>query len=170
MLTRLRSLFREAVSDRIIYANHMEGVRRVRAPRSESAGTALDFEQAARLHAVGWALHSAGLCRLWPALFTAMSIGLRRGEVMGLTWADLDLDGGVLKVRQARVMGVEGFETNDPKTANSRRDIHLPTSLVAVLRAHRGCKRLSVSWWARNGRIPARSSRPPWATRHTRTT
>ena len=130
-------LFREAVSDQIIYANHMEGVRRVRAPRHESAGTALDFEQAARLHAVGWALHAAGLCRLWPALFTAVSIGLRRGEVMGLTWDAVDLEHGVLKVRQARLMGVEGIETGDPKTANSRRDIHLPPSLVAVLRAHR---------------------------------
>lgn len=137
VLTRLRSLFREAVTDQIIYVNPMEGVKRVKAPRHESAGEPLDFGQAARLHTVGTALHAAGMCRLWPAVFTAVSVGLRRGEVMGLTWEDLDLSGGVLRVRQARVMGVDGIETGDPKTVNSRRDVHLPPSLVAVLRAHR---------------------------------
>ena len=137
VLTRLRSMFREAVSDQIIYANPMEGVKRVRGARIESAGTALDFEQAARLHAVGWALYEAGLCRLWPALFTAVSVGLRRGEVMGLTWADVDLDRSVLHIRQTRVMGVDVIETSDPKTLNSRRDIHMPPSLVAVLKTHR---------------------------------
>ena len=115
----------------------MEGVKRVRGGRIESAGTALDFEQAARLHSVGWALYEAGLCRLWPALFTAVSVGLRRGEVMGLTWEDVDLERGVLHIRQTRVMGVDVIETNDPKTANSRRDIHMPPSLVAVLKTHR---------------------------------
>jgi len=137
VLARLRSLFREAVTDQIIHVNPLEGVKRVKAPRHESAGEPLDFGQAARLHEVGTALHGAGMCRLWPAVFTAVSVGLRRGEVMGLTWEDLDLDRGVLRVRQARVMGVDGIETGSPKTVNSRRDVHLPRSLVAALREHR---------------------------------
>jgi len=140
VLTRLRSLFREAVTDQIIYVNPLEGVKRVKAPRHESAGEPLDFGQAARLHTVGTALHAAGMCRLWPAVFTAASVGLRRGEVMGLTWEDVDLERGVLRVRQARVMGVEGIETGGPKTVNSRRDVHLPPSLVAVLRDHRAAQ------------------------------
>ncbi|AWN24217.1 hypothetical protein DKM44_14070 [Deinococcus irradiatisoli] len=134
--TRLRSLFREAVSDQIIYANPIDGVKRVKTERHESAGQALDFDQAARLHEVGAALHEAGLCRFWPALFTAVSLGLRRGEVMGLTWDDVDLSGNVIHIRQARVMGAKGIETGTPKTVNSRRTVHLPPSLVAVLQAH----------------------------------
>ncbi len=55
---------------------------------------------------------------------------------MGLTWADVDLDRRILRVRQTRVMGEEEIETGDPKTVNSRRDIHLPGSLVVVLREH----------------------------------
>lgn len=157
VLTRLRSMFREAVSDQIIYANPMEGVKRVRGARIESAGTALDFEQAARLHAVGWALCEAGLCRLWPALFAAVSVGLRRGEVMGLTWADVDLDRNVLHIRQTRVMGVDVIETSDPKTLNSRRDIHMPPSLVAVLKTHRerqAVERLALgALWATTGAV-----------------
>ncbi|MDR6219205.1 site-specific integrase [Deinococcus soli (ex Cha et al. 2016)] len=136
VLTRLRSVFREAVTDQIIYVNPLEGVKRVKAPRHESAGEPLDFDQAARLHTVGTALHAAGMCRLWPAVFTAVSVGLRRGEVMGLTWDDVDLERSVLRIRQARVMGVSGIETGSPKTINSRRDVHLPPSLITVLRDH----------------------------------
>ncbi|GGM02478.1 tyrosine-type recombinase/integrase [Deinococcus aerophilus] len=140
VLTRLRSVFREAITDQIIYVNPMGGVKQVRAARAVSAGEALDFDQVARLHTIGTALYAAGMCRLWPAVFTAVSIGLRRGEVMGLTWPDVDLERSVLHVRQTRVMGLEEIETGDPKTTNSRRDIHLPPSLVAVLQDHRAAQ------------------------------
>jgi len=135
--TRLRWLFREAVSDQIIYTNPIDGVKRAKSARPISAGTSLDFDEAGRFHAIGAALNAAGLCRLWPALFTAVSVGLRRGEVMGLRWSDVNLEVGVLRVRQTRVMGREGIETGTPKTLNSTRDVHLPPSLVAVLAAHR---------------------------------
>lgn len=140
VLTRLRSVFREAVTDQIIYVNPMDGVRQVKAARPMTSGEALDFDQAARLHTVGTALHAAGLCRQWPAIFTSVSVGLRRGEVMGLTWQDVDLERGVLRVRQTRVMGLEEIETGNPKTTNSRRDVHLPASLVAVLLDHRAAQ------------------------------
>lgn len=135
--TRLKSLFREAVIDQIIYVNPMESVRPPKTRREISAGQPLDFDGAARLHTIGTALHAAGLLRLWPALFTAVGIGLRRGEVMGLTWKDVDLSSGVLYVRQTRVMGVKGIETGSPKTVNSQREIQMPASLIAVLQAHR---------------------------------
>ncbi|GGO28464.1 tyrosine-type recombinase/integrase [Deinococcus humi] len=157
VLTRLRSVFREAVTDQIIYVNPMEGVRQVKAAWAVSAGEALDFDQVARLHTLGTALHAAGLCRQWPAIFTAVSIGLRRGEVMGLTWHDVDLERGVLRVRQTRVMGLEEIETGDPKTVNSRRDIHLPASLVAVLQDHRTAqekeRQAAGSAWAGTGAV-----------------
>lgn len=157
VLTRLRSIFREAVTDQIIYVNPMEGVKRVKAPRHESAGEPLDFDQAARLHMIGTALHAAGMCRLWPAVFTAVSVGLRRGEVMGLTWDDVDLERGVLRIRQARVMGVKTIETGSPKTVNSRRDVHLPASLVTVLREHQavqeGERTAAGAGWQNTGAV-----------------
>lgn len=136
--TRLRSLLREAVSDQIIYVNPMDGVKRGKGtPRQETAGQVFDEAQLRRFYAVGWALEAAGLCRLFPALFTAVSVGLRRGEVMGLTWKDVDLERGVLHIRQTRVEGVNGVEVDVPKTVNSRRDIPMPESLVRVLREYR---------------------------------
>lgn len=136
-LTRLRSLFREAVADQIIYVNPMDGVKLPKVSASETASIkALNPAQAARLHTIGAALYDAGLCRLWPALFLALGMGLRRGEVMGLKWADVNLERGTLRVRQTRVMDVEGIVTGNPKTTNSRRELHLPASVMALLRQH----------------------------------
>ncbi|WP_041230733.1 tyrosine-type recombinase/integrase [Deinococcus peraridilitoris] len=144
--TRLRTVFREAVQDQIIYANPMDGVKTPKTQATERTGRVLDFEQIARLHEVGAALHAARLARLWPALFTAVSVGMRRGEVMGLTWDNVDLERGVLKVRQQMVIvereakgGGKKSEVllADLKTTYSRRDIPMPASLTAALKAHR---------------------------------
>jgi integrase len=72
------------------------------------------------------------------ALFSvALSLGLRQGEVLGLTWAEVDLDGGTITVRRQmqRVDGI--FQFVETKSAQSRRVIDLPASLVPVLKQHR---------------------------------
>jgi integrase len=63
--------------------------------------------------------------------------GLRRGELLGLRWEDVDLDRSVLQVRQAlvEVAGKRQFE--EPKTASGKRQVELGASCVAALRAHR---------------------------------
>lgn len=157
IMTRLRSLFREAVSDLIIYVNPVDGVKRVRGGRLASAGEALDFEQAARFREVGTALHAAGLCRLWPAAFMALTTGMRRGEIMALTWEDLDLDTSTIQVRRARVMGEDAIEMGPPKTANSCREINIPPSLKPVLQRHRAAqqreRREAGEAWLNSGAV-----------------
>ncbi len=135
--TRLKTMFQDAVADQVIYVNPMDAIKPLKMGRTLSAGQPLDFDEAARLHTIGAALHQAGRLRLWPAVFTAVSIGLRRGEVMGLTWKDVDFTTGILYVRQTRVMGENEIETGLPKTKNSRREIQLPPSLIAALQDHR---------------------------------
>src|SRR5215210_525901 len=72
------------------------------------------------------------------ALFTvALFLGLRQGEILGLHWADIDLDAGTLRVTQA-LQRVDGkLILRAPKTEKSRRQLPLPATLVAALRAHR---------------------------------
>ncbi|PJI53816.1 hypothetical protein CTI14_23095 [Methylobacterium radiotolerans] len=135
--TRLKSLFREAVFEQVIYVNPMDAVKPPKMGRSLTAGQPLDFDEAARLHTIGTALYQAERLRLWIAVFTAVSVGLRRGEVMGLTWKDVDFNSGILYVRQTRVMGENEVETGLPKTKNSRREIQMPPSLIAALQDHR---------------------------------
>lgn len=61
--------------------------------------------------------------------------GLRRGELAGLRWADIDLEGKSLSVVNNRVDAAGHAVENDPKSATSRRTLPLPERLVAVLKA-----------------------------------
>jgi integrase len=67
------------------------------------------------------------------ALFT----GMRLGEVLALRWASVDLDKGIIRVREAleETDGCIRFKT--PKSKAGRRDITLPDILVEALRNHR---------------------------------
>jgi integrase len=69
--------------------------------------------------------------------FLLLTTGMRRGEVVGLRWADIDLDGEVLSVSRA-IASVDGvaMET-EPKTAKGRRAIALDPATVDALRRHR---------------------------------
>lgn len=71
-------------------------------------------------------------------LFTlAVSLGLRRGELLGLCWSDIDLDNRQLHVRRQlqRETGA-GLQLVDVKTDGSARTVDLPDVLIDDLRAH----------------------------------
>jgi integrase len=75
--------------------------------------------------------------RLYALYVVALSLGLRRGEVLGLRWVDVDIDDGVIRVRQT-VQRVDGkLVFAPPKTRRSRRSIPLPAATVQVLQEHR---------------------------------
>lgn len=137
VVTRLRALFREAVGDQLIYANPMDGVKAPRIQVNEVAESkALTFEQEARLIEIGSALFRARMARLWPAIYLMLRVGLRRGEVMGLRWSDLDAQRGDLTVRRALVKMVSEAGVKKPKTVNSRRQLPLPQHVLDLLLAH----------------------------------
>ncbi len=74
---------------------------------------------------------------LYALIVVAVSCGLREGELLGLQWPDLDLDRGVLRVRQALERLGKGWRLIEPKSERSRRTIRLPAPVVPILRAHR---------------------------------
>lgn len=75
--------------------------------------------------------------RLYTLYVLALCLGLRRGELLGLRWVDVDLDGEKLEVVQTlqRVGGQLRFV--QPKTDDSERTVPLPSFCVAALREHR---------------------------------
>lgn len=72
------------------------------------------------------------------ALFTVtLSVGLRQGEALGLTWGDIDWSAGTLRVHAAlqRING--SLQLVQPKSERSRRTIPLPAKSLDALRQHR---------------------------------
>jgi integrase len=64
----------------------------------------------------------------------ALGTGMRRGEVLGLRWADVDLASGEAHVRQTLQTG-GSFDT--PKTHRSERAVSPPSFVIDALKRHR---------------------------------
>jgi hypothetical protein len=62
---------------------------------------------------------------------------MRRGEVTGLRWVDVDLDAGRISPRRPRVVVNYRVVISEPKTAKGRRSLALDLATVAALRDHR---------------------------------
>jgi integrase len=75
--------------------------------------------------------------RLEALFWLALTLGLRRGEILGLHWSDVDIDAGTLRVNQALLRVNGKLLLSEPKTEKSRRALPLPSLLIASLRAHR---------------------------------
>ncbi len=93
---------------------------------------ALDASQAAQV------LEASRGDRLEALAVLVLTLGLRRGEALGLRWTDVDLEGKTLTVGRtlARVPG-SGLVTTTPKTATGARTVPLVGNTVPVLREHR---------------------------------
>jgi integrase len=111
---------------------------------------ALDAAQAARV------LEIAIGDRLEALACLVLTLGLRRGEALGLRWTDLDLDAKTLTVERTltRVPG-QGLVTTSPKTATGARTVPLVSNTALALREHRrrqAEERLRVGpVWQENG-------------------
>jgi integrase len=72
--------------------------------------------------------------RLEPLFFTALGTGMRQGELLALRWSDVDLDAGTVTIRHTLERGTNRLA--EPKTDRSRRTLHLPLPVAAMLRRH----------------------------------
>lgn len=124
----VRAVLARALRQGVVLRNVADGVEahgRTSAGRKamslDEVQTVAEFARSDRL-AAGWALTLAGL---------------RRSEVLGLRWQDIDLSGdpATLTVRHGRVGDSEAL--TPPKRSRSARTLPLPPQLAAALRDHR---------------------------------
>lgn len=67
----------------------------------------------------------------------ALTTGMRRGEILGLRWSDVDFNAGALSVRRTLSRGqTSRLEPGEPKTVAGRRRVALPGATVERLRRH----------------------------------
>ncbi|MER2079825.1 tyrosine-type recombinase/integrase [Psychrobacillus psychrotolerans] len=70
-------------------------------------------------------------------MMIAFQTGMRRGEVCGLTWNDVDFDEGTLTIEKTMIMEKTDYFIGTPKTQSSYRTIGIGDSLLKLLRTHR---------------------------------
>ena len=70
----------------------------------------------------------------WLPTFLALHTGMRPGEVLGLSWDDVDLVGGTLSVCNTAHWDSGGLRLGPPKTESSERSVAVSEEVVAVLR------------------------------------
>lgn len=65
-----------------------------------------------------------------------LCLGLRRGELLGLEWGDVDWKKGQIHIIRNRVIVNGKSVVKDPKTATSKRTIDVPARLMEKLKQH----------------------------------
>lgn len=126
----LAQILKSAVKKRYVQNNPMAEVEAV--PKPEDADIEILTDgQLAKL------LQSLKGKRLYVPVLLAASTGMRRGEILGLRWSDIDLNRQVLSVTHSLEETAAGLRLKKPKTKHSRREIALPASMVEALRQHR---------------------------------
>lgn len=80
------------------------------------------------------------ICRTWqehrmgPAVMIMMFCGLRRGEVLALTWDDIDLDKKTMSVNKSVMTIKNQPQVKRPKSKAGTREVPIPIFLANVLR------------------------------------
>ncbi len=72
-----------------------------------------------------------------PLWEIALATGMRRGELLGVRWQDIDLTRGTLTIQQAVTLLNDKAIIQQPKSAASRRTVRLPAHCIAALQAHK---------------------------------
>lgn len=126
--TVLRAALDIAVRDGLLPTNPAAAVRRPSISRREAEF--LSPVQARRL------LDALRGERIEPIVRLLLATGLRRGEALGLHWADVDLERKFLRVRWTLTRTSAGLTLGEPKTEKSRRIVPLPGSAIELLRRH----------------------------------
>ncbi len=133
----LHKAFKKAVGDEKLVKNPCDGVD---APTPEEyEPTVYSEEQFADL------LDKLEGHRMEALILIAGMCGLRRGELLGLCWEDIDFDNDTISVKRNRVpTKKEGVIEKEPKTKKSKRTFAIPSIIMPTLKRLRGIGKLYV--------------------------
>ncbi len=147
----IHTIIKKALDDAVMWRKlALNPVRDAEPPRKEERDMqVLDVVQAQKL------LEAAKGTRLDCLLHMAL-LGLRRGELLGLRWQDINFEKKELRIArslsyvQDPETGLHEFVLDTPKTASSRRILTLPQFILASLYEHRAAQqeiRANVHKW-----------------------
>lgn len=125
----LKMVLNSAIATGVIDQNPLSLVKPPKRVNKKQGINALDERALAEL------LGKLNLLELSPvtvAAYIALNTGIRRGEVCGLQWRDIDADNRVIWIRRSIGLGKGGAYIKQPKTDRAR-DVVLPDTLLEVL-------------------------------------
>lgn len=148
ILTTLTSVFDYAARCGYVERNVAELAERLRANTAEQSDTApagreVDPKDVPSPAEIKRLLAAAEPGWHHTYILTAAVTGARSGELLALTWPDVDLDSGTIAIRRAatwartradREAGQSGARYFAPKTKHSHRQVEAPPELVSALR------------------------------------
>ncbi len=126
----LHKAFKKAIGDGIIARNPCDSVD---SPSPEDYEPVIYTEEQFLM-----LLDKIETHRMAPLILIAGMCGLRRGELLGLTWEDIDLENGTLSITKNIVPTSQGIITKKPKTKKSERTITIPSAIIPILKTFRG--------------------------------
>ncbi|MBE3567700.1 MAG: site-specific integrase, partial [Thermogemmatispora sp.] len=146
----LHRALQTAVDWKMLAWNVCDVVKPPRLVRSKRK--ALSLEEVQRL------LEVARGHRLELLIILALVTGARRGELLALTWADIDWKARMIDVcKTVEYFPHEGYVVDEPKTEASKRQILLPVFAMELLERHRTeqekAKRAHSSQWEDHGLV-----------------
>lgn len=125
----LSSAFNCAVEQKLICSNPTKGCALPRLEKKEMKILPLD--------SLGTFFEEAKNTGVFELYYIDLATGLRRGELLGLKWSDVNLDTGILHVRR-QILRQNGVVVEAPlKTKNSYRSIPLGADAVEILKEQR---------------------------------
>ena len=122
----LFNAMKQAVRWQLLTRNPVEAVDPLKEVRREAK--IWTAKEAARF------LDAAESDRLYALYYLAMATGLRRGELLGLRWTDIN--GNLINVTQTAVKAGNDLILSTPKTKSGRRGVAIATDVLHVLEEH----------------------------------
>ena len=125
----LYSVFQNAYNTRLINENPIDRLEKI--PNNKPKIQCMDAAEVRLL------CESVKGTPLEIPVMLAAFLGLRRGEVAGLRWNDIDFDNRIIYIRNTRTKAGNKIIEKKPKTERSERQLVLPANLTAILKAHK---------------------------------
>lgn len=123
----LKAIFTTAIENELIVRNPVQKSIKPKSDKKPDEKRAYTHEEAADI------VRFAKTHRCGAAIITILKTGLRRGELLGLKWSDIDFKTNTINVKRSVVMVGGSVKECEPKTESSKREIPFDEELKSVL-------------------------------------
>ena len=129
MHTRIKCALDQALKEGLVNRNEAVGCKLP--PKKNKEIEVLSHEEIARL------LIQAKEEGFYELILLGLATGMRRGELLGLKWDDINFMTGELSIRREYTTLGSDYIISTPKTKSSVRSVHLPQSVLNILGEYR---------------------------------